>query len=54
MTILEHVMLSVNRWTVELIDAITCSHFQCMLARDKEKYEKEIPTLQKQCVAVRR
>ena len=36
MKILEHVMLSVNSRTFEMMDAITCSHFQCMLARDKK------------------
>jgi len=47
-------LLSESSWTVEMMDAITCSHFHCMLARNKKQYEKEIPTLQKQCVAVRR
>ena len=47
MEVLEQVMLSVNSWTLEMMEAITCSHLHCMLARDK-KYEKEIPTLYKQ------
>jgi len=51
MKILEHVMQAVNSWTVEMMDAVTCSHFHCMLARER-KYEKEIPTLNKQYIAV--
>ena len=48
MEVLEQVMLSVNSWTLEMMEAITCSHLHCMLARDKKKCEKEIPTLHKQ------
>lgn len=38
--ILERVMLSVNSRTVEMMDAITCSRFHCMLAWDKKNIRK--------------
>ena len=43
MKILEHVMLSVNSRTFEMMDAITCSHFSvCSLGmkNTKKKFQR--------------